>query len=150
MKSSFRNGHFRSMLTCRTFCLICVAIVALSGASAGQETNAKPIAIGELPDSNRGRQVRAFLKAFNTGDENTIRAFVEANYEPEALGVNSWADSFGSANLLYNRKTTAVASIIPPKTVHIKSGRCASRASLPYNWPERMPPKRFPSAMATK
>ena len=57
----------------------------------------------------------------------------EQNYEAEPPGVNVWAASFGNANLLYNRNTTAVASMMPPKTIHIKSGRCASRANLPYS-----------------
>lgn len=38
---------------------------------------------------------------------------------------------FGSANLLYSRKITAVPSMIAPNAAHIRSGRCISRASLP-------------------
>jgi len=38
---------------------------------------------------------------------------------------------FGRANMLYSMKTIAVPSMIPPKAIHIRSGRCMSRASLP-------------------
>ena len=54
---------------------VLVAAVALAGAAAGQVP---------LPDSPAGRRAAAWLAAFNSGDEATIKAFFEENMAAEA------------------------------------------------------------------
>ncbi|HEX6624723.1 MAG TPA: hypothetical protein VF064_13505, partial [Pyrinomonadaceae bacterium] len=55
-----------------------LAAQVLMPVRAGQEA-------AKLPETEAGRRVAAYFKAFNSGEEASMRAFFEANVSPELL-----------------------------------------------------------------
>jgi CubicO group peptidase (beta-lactamase class C family) len=60
--------------------LTLLAALLLPSAALAQNTDAP-----KLPDTLAGRRVEAYIKAFNSGDEQLMRAFFEENVAPTAL-----------------------------------------------------------------
>jgi CubicO group peptidase (beta-lactamase class C family) len=60
--------------------LTCVASLFLVSSALAQNTDAP-----KLPDTVAGRRVAAYIKAFNSGDEQLMRAFFDENVAPAAL-----------------------------------------------------------------
>ena len=66
-----------------------VVVMAWAGSAAGQGGQVS------LPDSVAGRRVAAWLAAFNSGDEATIKAFLEENIAAEARERRPIAERVG-------------------------------------------------------
>lgn len=64
----------------RLLCVCLIGLVIVTGATASAQVPSV-----QMPDSRGGARFSEYLKAFNSGDEATMRAFFEANVAPEAL-----------------------------------------------------------------
>lgn len=60
--------------------LICLSLLLFTASALAQKSDAP-----KLPDTVAGRRVAAYIKAFNSGDEQTMRAFFTENVSADAL-----------------------------------------------------------------
>src|SRR5688500_16219615 len=72
------------------------AIVLAGGTSAGaRDRTAQAAKTLALPDTPAGRQLAAWLQAYNTGHVDRLRRFIDAHYAPAILSQASAADRAG-------------------------------------------------------
>ncbi len=72
--------------------LVTIVLLAASAAAAGAP---------ELPPTVQGRRMAAWLRAFNSGDRQTIRHFIEENYAASALKQRPADDRLETYMALY-------------------------------------------------
>lgn len=96
--STLRTWHFRPAVASAAVWLVAAALT-ICGAAAAR-------AAVDFPDTEAGKRAEAYVEAFNTGKQETVTAFAEANFSAAALQARPMQERIAVYEFLKNDLAT--------------------------------------------